>query len=713
MIAPILRSLSRAPWLVLLIGCIALLVSVETLLLGLATGFFGSGYNSPHIDRLTFAFGYLPGAVLLDLWLVLSIWTVTVPLLSRMTSSRLQIFCASALLAVSVPVALAGLRYDAYETLGAMFSVALLSQSSNLGMSELLSEAIGEAPQLSWMLLLLGLEGLVYWLAARWIDRRFGSFPRLTMPSPRALAFSVLASGSAAALSLIAAVWTNSALQFGFEQKLSGAALSELINRITDVDRDGFGALERPRDPAPFDSDIYPYAVDQPGNGRDENGLAGDLPVELDPEPAQSAPVAFEKRPHVLLVYLESFRPDLLGQEMHGREITPFLNRLAREGGTSAHAYVHAPWTLDSRIHFWTGSLVPRLGETTLVDDFKSRGYTVAWFSGQDDSYGNSAHRLGAERADVFYDARQDVLLRTSHSVAPISLQVSWKTLTRRALDFLSRAYASEPIFLYLNVVDTHYPYTHSQLDAILDVESLERDGIRADRAREVFASYANTAANVDRAVEVVFDAFRRRIGGAPLAVVVTSDHSEAFYEYGSLGHGQSLDAIETRVPFIVWGLGGEWPEPISSTDFRPLLMRNLGTAASTGTARPRFVPEPGRQLLQYTPSIEQPRYIALRGLDGAVLFDFVRDGVFRVRGSAADGAVPEPLALDLARSLIWRWEAFQRRALEPKSASRPAAERAEIAAQHAGLGRAGARPYHGRLEFADGDLYQDRVFDD
>jgi arylsulfatase A-like enzyme len=369
----------------------------------------------------------------------------------------------------------------------------------------------------------------------------------------------------------------------------------------------------------------------------------------------------------VLLVYLESFRHDLLGARVGDREVTPFLNRLAREGGSSARAYVEAPWTLASRKHLFVGSLRLDPGSTTLVDDFKSRGYTVAWFSGQDDSYGDSAHLLGAERADRFYDARQDLDRRTSRSTAPISLQVSWKTLTARALDYIARVDPEQPLFFYLNVVDTHFPYTNDEIDRLLDVESLPRDDINEQNVARVRDTYANTAANVDRAVEIVFDALRWRLGDADLAVVVTSDHGQAFYEYERLGHGQTLDSLETQVPFIVWGLGGDWPEPIGASDVRPLLLEHLGTAGPAPAVRPRFVPDGARRVFQYAPDIEKPRYIALRGRDDSLLYDFARDGAFRIASGDVGGAAAEPRPQRDVRELIWRWEALQRHAIEPE----------------------------------------------
>jgi hypothetical protein len=50
---------------------------------------------------------------------------------------------------------------------------------------------------------------------------------------------------------------------------------------MSDVDGDGYGVLSAPQDPAPFTKSIHPYALEIPGNGVDEDGVAGDLPADF------------------------------------------------------------------------------------------------------------------------------------------------------------------------------------------------------------------------------------------------------------------------------------------------------------------------------------------------------------------------------------------------------------------------------------------------
>jgi hypothetical protein len=97
-------------------------------------------------------------------------------------------------------------------------------------------------------------------------------------------------------------------LDDGLRRKPSAQALRWLAGGLSDIDRDGYGWLDAPADPAPRDPRVFPYAIDTPGNGLDEDGVAGDLPIgdAYAEGPRSAAP--WTSRPDVVLVVLESFR---------------------------------------------------------------------------------------------------------------------------------------------------------------------------------------------------------------------------------------------------------------------------------------------------------------------------------------------------------------------------------------------------------------------
>ena len=664
----ILQPARPGPWLpswaVLLALSLAVLGAAEAVLLELGLTYFSSGFNGAYIDSVPLIAGFFASSTLVDLFLILGVWALLVPLLSRLRLGPLAVWTLAGVAAVGAPIAHDLARYQLYAVLGRVVSVRALWQLAGRETTVAASEAAGQLQSLAPMLVALAAALVLLVLAARRIEAGLADRgARFAPPATRTLWGACLVSGVAGALTLLLAGQAAPRIVAGLLAKPSAKALAEIVRRVSDVDRDGFGLLSRPSDPAPFDASIHPYAAEVPGNGIDEDGVGGDLPPGFAPVEAASAdlPPPGAPRRHLLVIFLESFRADLVERRFEGREITPFLNRLSREGALSWKAYVHTPFTVPSRAQFFGGRLDFAPGQDTLVADFRQLGYTVAHFSGQDDSLSGSEALLGTARADAFYDARQDRERHTGRTANESALQISWKLLEERVLAFLEQHDPARPLFLYVNIVDTHFPYHHDELDDILGVEPIARHAIRADRAERVWATYANTAANVDRAIERLVERWWARLGRDG-GILITADHGQSFYENGVLGHGQFLDASQTQVPFVLWGIGGDWPEPLGLADVRGLLRRNLPRAGE-GTALPaRFVPDPERWIFQYVPRLDRPRRIALRSLDRSVQYVF-ESGRTSLEGPheslrAPDAPRGAPDGEDLPTWLIRTWEA-------------------------------------------------------
>jgi len=175
------------------------------------------------------------------------------------------------------------------------------------------------------------------------------------------------------------------------------------------------------------------------------------------------------------------------------------------------------------------------------------------------------------------------------------------------------------------------------------------RSEIRPENAQRVFETYLQASAYVDSAIGELVALWAERMGDAPL--LVTADHGQAFYEQGMLGHGQSIDAIQTRVPLIVRGVGGTWPEPLGLADLRGLLLTHLFEAPG----RARFAADPARRVFQHAGPLERPYLIGLRGSDRATSWAF----------ATSEGRDPDHAdsKLDATAELLpvaWTWERWQ-----------------------------------------------------
>ena len=648
MIGPIalFREWSR-PWWLLLVLCAGLLTMVDALLIGRATDLFSGGLlvleplRTPLRITLFFA-----SSLIFDLALVLFFWSFALPVLSRLRLSLLQSLAAAALSALALPLIFLYVRYQLSRFLGDLIDPGLLLALAGGSPVEWFAQASAHIVPVAGAIGVTVGAGILVVRALRAETSASGGVQMALPGAASAACLCALAFVASSAI-LPAFCLRGGAGCGALERKASGVALSRVVNRLTDFDLDGYGLAKHPIDQAPFDPRRHPFALDLPGNGIDENGLAGDHPADyLQPADEFREQPRFARRPHVVLVFLEGMRADVLARSLAGREITPFLNRLTALGASSANAYANSPYTARSRGQLIGGRVAPYPGQSTLLDDFHANGYTVAWFSGQDESFGaRESAMLGIKRADTHYDARVDA----GHSVSPFrtsgSLAVSWKRVNMRVGEYLAVWNPEQPLFLYVNYGDTHFPYDHRELDDVLGVERLPRDRIQPEDVPGVFATYANAAANVDRAIEALVAAVRARAGTGEVAVIVTSDHGEALFEDGVLGHGLALDATQTRVPLVIAGLDGDWPEPLGLSDFRAALQRSLAISPGPAPPRVRFVATPGRRILQYMAVPERPRLLGLRGLHDALLYDTNR---------SADDDDPD------FRALIWWWEALQ-----------------------------------------------------
>jgi hypothetical protein len=427
-----------------------------------------------------------------------------------------------------------------------------------------------------------------------------------------------------------------------------------VVNVASDVDGDGYGLLGRPPDSDLTDARIFPYAIDRPGNGVDEDAVGGDLPAGTPPytEATGRAP-AFVSKPDVVLFVLESFRADAVGATVEGKAVTPVLDELARRGVAARLAYSHNGYTVQARHHIFTGSLAG-IREGSLVDDFKANGYETAYYSGQDESFGGPENGVGFERADVSYDARTDRALRYSSFSTAGSLAVPNTVVLKRVTDFLAMRRHDKPLFLYVNFHDTHFPYHHRDIEPLVSSVVVPQGDIAPKNRRAVRTMYLNTAANVDRAIGRVLDAVQRTQGRAP-GVVVLGDHGESLFDEGFLGHGYALNEAQTRIPFIVANLPVDIREPLGQVELRDMLWSAL--TKTDEAQRPTLTTDPSRLVFQYLGNVSRPAEIAFTSQGHQILYDF-RDRKARIdRGSPTSTDTLPTAQRSAWLGLVTAWE--------------------------------------------------------
>ncbi|MGQ0558041.1 MAG: sulfatase-like hydrolase/transferase [Sphingosinicella sp.] len=502
-----------------------------------------------------------------------------------------------------------------YQAL-AYFSDAMSFQIvRNLGGGSLSQALLYSLSDAGLMLIALGGFLLLYAGALLVLKRRW----RESQCAPAAMSGRTFVALAVALPILLLAASRHDDVRPALARFLTPAAFTFALHQLSDVDRDGWSLYSWPVDRHPFDASRHPYALDVPGNGVDEDGFGGDL--QLEPQ-TPAAPTRIEgRRRHVILIVLESTRADLLGRRIDGRLVAPALEALAAQGSVAREAYSHVGFTTQSLRSLFTGRLDPAPGARSLVHDFLANNYRVATFSGQAEDFGGVAAGVGLRRG-LFVDASTLSGERSSAFTAQASLHVDGRILLREFDRHFGRREAwARPNFLYVNFQSAHFPYAWPDSPRLIPGEPIPRSRIGPGTRDWVARTYWNAIAYNDRLIAALLARLRRLGALDDALVVVTADHGESLFDDGFLGHGHALNALQTRIPFLLSDPGVDLSRPLGLADMRAIVLRAAGAR----------VPEPRHDgVFQYLGELERPGMIGVVRAGGRwTRFDLFREALW------------------------------------------------------------------------------------
>jgi len=291
---------------------------------------------------------------------------------------------------------------------------------------------------------------------------------------------------------------------------------------------------------------------------------------------ARSAPA---QRASALLVTLDTTRADALACYGNPLPTSPNLDRLAAEGVLFESAHTTVPVTLPAHASMLTGLYPPRhrlrdngvvglaAEARTLAEVAREAGWQTAAFVGSV----VLAPLFGIEQGFEHYSAPA----RTSgvDSQRPHGAERRASEVVDEALAWLARRDRERPFLVWVHLYDPHHPYAPP-----------------ADFDAAPFAGepYLAEVAYADAQVGRLLDALRADGTLDGTAVLVTSDHGEAFGEHGEFTHGGYCFEETLRVPFLLRRPGepraGERsPFEVSVVDVLPTLAAALGLEVPRG----------------------------------------------------------------------------------------------------------------------------------
>jgi len=384
--------------------------------------------------------------------------------------------------------------------------------------------------------------------------------------------------------------------------------------------------------------------------------------------------------PSVVLVTIDTLRPDHLSYAGYSRATSPHLDALAARGLVFERARSHAPVTAPSHASILTGRLpawhlvltngdILNDGVDTLAELLAAAGFRTAAFV----SNFTITHLVNFQQGFEHYDDA----LPQSELNRPQPERIAEDTVDA-ALAWLAD-HRRERFFCWIHLQDPHGPYAPpapygeafaaearalpATVLPLLENQSghggIPRyQALDGERNANVYiADYDGEIRYMDAQLGRVFDALRE--WKLEPVLVVTADHGEALGEHGYyFAHGHGLTEDQIRVPLILSGpgipAGSRSGAPVQHIDIVPTILARVGVPA------PKALP--GRDLLalaaQEHPVVAQafPDEWAVVA-DGkkllvwperTVLYDLDRDPA-----ESRDVAAGEPSATDALGSIL------------------------------------------------------------
>ncbi len=268
---------------------------------------------------------------------------------------------------------------------------------------------------------------------------------------------------------------------------------------------------------------------------------------------------------NVVLISIDTLRADHVGCYGAAGDLSPNIDRIAREGVRFNQAYSSVPVTTPSHATILTGTFPLFHGvrsngthtlppsSVTLAEMFQDAGYATAGIIG---AY--PLNRIFG--VDQGFDHFDDEIEENEESLTSFSTERNAGEVVDRAIDWLDRRNREQPFFLFVHVFDPHHPYQPQEPFSNQWLED----------------PYSGEIAYTDAQLGRLFSALENDETVEAILIAILSDHGEGLGEHNEQGHSVFVYDSTLHVPLILRGPGippGQVVEtPVQLVDVTPTL---------------------------------------------------------------------------------------------------------------------------------------------
>ena len=305
-------------------------------------------------------------------------------------------------------------------------------------------------------------------------------------------------------------------------------------------------------------------------------GRSVHLPSRADAYPPPVAMPALRRKPDVLFIVIESLRADAF-TESSMPELTGFARAHGCLRATRHYSSSHATelgmfsllYGLDA---YYYRPMASGTKPSFPLEVFRANGYRIAGAS-----------------ASMLHNWGQTAFMTRQFTPYQEFPEPRNDARDRRLVEWARRFHATlrdRPSFLLLFFASTHvdyaFPPEFARKQPVLEDDWVRQLAITDYRrlATPIRNRYDNAVSYVDSVIGQLLAERAGELDRGELAVVVTADHGEAFWEHGTWGHvGLPFDDYSSQVPMFMCLPGASPPaQPVSGhTDVMPTLISALG----------------------------------------------------------------------------------------------------------------------------------------